>query len=1011
MKKIIGIVMALLMLMSVTVALADKAKDVNSEAGVGLTKVTQEKGSHEIESAYDGEQIRIECEFAKPLFEKGEYDKVKVKSLRNLGKPGEPILPFKTLNILLPQGKTVQSIEVTGNQIHLPGEYRVEHGQEPVPVGSKSNCRAPPDPAIYESTNPFPGKMFTKASIQELRGYKILILNLYPVQYIPKAGKISYFENMNVIVNTAPDAISGNFRGLPQDRTRVVLDVVDNPEVVETYSAQPTSIVDSTDSYAYVIITDAGLKDAFQPLASWKSAKGVNTTIVTVENITADPDYDGVDTQEEIRNFIIDAYNNWGITYVLLGGDVEIIPHRNFYVETSPRPRDRYSIPSDLYYAGLDGTWDDDGDGRYGEPGEEDLHAEVYVGRAPVNTADEVSRFVTKTIAYEDNPPADYLKNALMLAAMLNEDTDGADTKNIYICQKIPGDWEIAKIYESNDTQRGSLVELTTAALNAGQHVVNNICHANEDLLALGYVLSDPDELYTISEVDGLENAAKYFLFYTIGCHANAFDYDDCIGEHFVNNDNGAFAFIGNTRYGWYISGQPGNGPSDKFDIEFFDALFVEDITNMGIALQDSKEDLAGDALADPYMRYCYYTLNLLGDPETSLATVPTEPPAPSIIGHAPESPVSDIAGETRTFNITVDQVVNVSWQINGTEVQINAGTTEAYYTNTSAVGSWNVSAIASNPNGTAMQTWIWNVIPPDTTPPASVTDLNVSEVGETWINWTWANPTDTTDFSHVTVYLNGSFETNVSTNYYNATGLNSDTIYEIGTYTVDTSGNINQTWVNDTAKTLAPDTTPPVISNVTASDITSSSAKITWDTDEPADSLVKYGTESGNYTNNVANLTSVISHVIDLAELVPSTKYYYVVNSTDPSGNSAQSLEYNFTTNEAASNTMHVDNISMLLGDRSAGRNTFVWAVATVTILNESGSPVEGATVEGYWSGLTSDFDSETTDTEGHATLNSDSVKNAEGTFNFTVSNVSLTGLTYDPEANEEISNSIDVP
>ena len=719
MKKIIAIIMAMLLVTSVTVALAGGAKDVNPEADAGLIEFTQEKGSQDIESAYDGEQIRIECKFMKPIVERGEYDRVKVKNLRNIGNSGEPVLPFKTLNILLPQGKTVQSIEVTGNQIHLPGEYRVEPAQEPVPVGSESKYRTLPDPAIYESTNPFPGKMFIKASIQELRGYNILILNLYPVQYIPKAGKISYFENMNVIVNTAPDAISGNFRGLPQDRTRV-LDVVDNPEIIETYSAQPTSIADPADSYAYVIITGTDLESAFQPLADWKYTKGVKTTIVTVENITADPDYDGVDTQDKIRNFIIDAYNNWSITYVLLGGDVEVIPTRDFRA-----PVQGGSIPSDLYYAGLNGTWDTDGDRRYGEPGEEDLYAEVYVGRAPVNTVEDVLTFVAKTIAYEKNPPADYLKNALMLASMLNADTDGADTKNTHICPKIPEDWTIAKIYESDDIQRGNLVALTTAALNSGQHIVNNICHANENLLALGYVLSDPDELYTIPQVDGLLNAQKYFLFYTIGCYANAFDYDDCIGEHFVDNKNGAFAFIGNTRYGWYIPGYPGEGPSDKFDIEFFDALFVEDITNIGKTLQHSKEDLAGSAFVDPYMRYCYYELALLGDPETSLATVPTEPPVLTTIEVSSET-LTLYEGETQQFDATAyDQYGNemtgitYAWTSSNTTVgtindtgfftAIDVGTTTIEATNGTVKGNTTVTVMAApvlTTIGVSPETW-----------------------------------------------------------------------------------------------------------------------------------------------------------------------------------------------------------------------------------------------------------------------------------------------------------------
>ena len=87
-------------------------------------------------------------------------------------------------------------------------------------------------------------------------------------------------------------------------------------------------------------------------------------------------------------------------------------------------------------------------------------------------------------------------------------------------------------------------------------------------------------------------------------------------------------------------------------------------------------------------------------------------PPSPKIVSRAPETPVSDIVGATRTFNITIDQVVNVSWQINVTEVFSQSDANESAYTNTSAaIGTWNVSAIVSNVNGTDTQTWIWDVV------------------------------------------------------------------------------------------------------------------------------------------------------------------------------------------------------------------------------------------------------------------------------------------------------------
>jgi PKD repeat protein len=67
----------------------------------------------------------------------------------------------------------------------------------------------------------------------------------------------------------------------------------------------------------------------------------------------------------------------------------------------------------------------------------------------------------------------------------------------------------------------------------------------------------------------------------------------------------------------------------------------------------------------------------------------------PEITAYAPESAINDSQGATRTFSITIDQTVNVSWQINGTEVQTNESVTEASYTNLSAVvGTWNVSVI-----------------------------------------------------------------------------------------------------------------------------------------------------------------------------------------------------------------------------------------------------------------------------------------------------------------------------
>jgi hypothetical protein len=87
----------------------------------------------------------------------------------------------------------------------------------------------------------------------------------------------------------------------------------------------------------------------------------------------------------------------------------------------------------------------------------------------------------------------------------------------------------------------------------------------------------------------------------------------------------------------------------------------------------------------------------------------------------------------------------------------------------------------------------------------------------------------------------------------------------------------------------------PLPLKPVTASII--DSATITWDTNEPSNSLVKYGTESGNCTSQKYDSENVTSHSIALTGLLSNTTYYFVVNSTDQSGNSNQSAEHNFTT------------------------------------------------------------------------------------------------------------------
>jgi PKD repeat protein len=566
--------------------------------------------------------ISVMYSFSAPRTDRvDEYDRVTIPGLPRHGEPGAPVLPFRMARILLPDGAAFQDVDIiAGDGAALEGVYHLEPGQPFVPthLGS-SQAPTPPDPAIYGSAFQYPGQLYSMVGVQKLTGYTILFLKLYPVQVVPKTGRLIYYERLTVHVRAtspAPTATSPptKLRSVAGDAERV-RHMVDNPEILTSYAAPPTtsratspesSLVDVDHPYDYIIITSDVLSSTFHTLASWKASRGLEARVFSTEDITAN--YSGDDEPERIRNFIVDAYTTWAATdhplqYVVLGGDTEVIPIRSIFVRSGS-----YStwMPVDLYYGGLDGDWDSDGDGNYGEPsgdgteGEEcDFFAEVYVGRMPVETVAEAQHIVNKTIAYEQNPSAGYLDRALWLGRKLDDYTWGGDSKDL-VSDLVP-QYNVTALYDRDSTYSTSGV---ISNMNDGTHLVNFDGHGSSSCCPL-----------TPEQVDELTNDA-YFLFYNLGCNTAQFDKSsgEAVAEHYVFNAHGAFAYIGNTRYGWYSPGST-NGPGNQLDRRFFDFAVNTDDHHIGRALQLAKEDYY------PGHRWSILTLSLFGDPETSLVT------------------------------------------------------------------------------------------------------------------------------------------------------------------------------------------------------------------------------------------------------------------------------------------------------------------------------------------------------------------------------------------------------
>jgi len=89
----------------------------------------------------------------------------------------------------------------------------------------------------------------------------------------------------------------------------------------------------------------------------------------------------------------------------------------------------------------------------------------------------------------------------------------------------------------------------------------------------------------------------------------------------------------------------------------------------------------------------------------------------------------------------------------------------------------------------------------------------------------------------------------------------------------------------------------PPQLLNVASSNITSTSATITWNTNEPADTQVEYGPTPAYGFNSALASTPTMTHQVTLTGLTQGTLYHYRVKSRDSAGNLAVSGDFTFIT------------------------------------------------------------------------------------------------------------------
>ncbi|KYK20749.1 hypothetical protein AYK25_04425 [Thermoplasmatales archaeon SM1-50] len=403
----------------------------------------------------------------------------------HIRQPHRPTLPLFTHTYLLPYGS--QNIQVTcipKNITTITLTKKILPARIAPLSKTNEHTTYVQDSTVYDSTAYYPNEWYRYhvGAGRDKNNNQTLFVKIlcYPVRYSPVNNQIKYASSFDVLL---------------------------------TYETPPVSTQNNL-TYDMVIIAPRSFKPWIQPLIDFKNSKALKTTFKAVEDILAE--YTGTDPPEQVKYFIKDAYDTWGITYILLVGGLKSHIFANDKDTRSAGwkawwvPVRYVNIPQfddegclcDLYYGciynetgGFD-SWDSNGDGIYAAwdaPGAErdtfDMFPEVYVGRLPVTNKREIDHIVKKIITYESTSPQEksWYKNFIGIAGKTFDYYDGkpdgeylCDLSFNYIKNAIP-DVHLIDVYSSNKNTSGFIpvTKDIQTALSQGAGFVDFQGHGN----------------------------------------------------------------------------------------------------------------------------------------------------------------------------------------------------------------------------------------------------------------------------------------------------------------------------------------------------------------------------------------------------------------------------------------------------------------------------------------------------------------------------------------------------
>lgn len=356
----------------------------------------------------------------------------------------------------------------------------------------------------------------------------------------------------------------------------------------------------------YIIITHSDFYSNTLPLAYYRSSPaggGYRVATVKVEDVYDEFNY-GIFNPQAIRDFLSYAYYEWQApapTYVLLVGGASY-DYRDLLADVT---RVNY-VPTQMIETFLLGQTASDN--WFVEIEGDDVIPEMAIGRFTATSVIQVDEMVNKTIYYEQNPPDDsWNRNALYIA---DDDEISFEQLSESLAGKLPLFYNREKVYLADYfTGEDPTVDITNY-INNGSALVNYAGHGNPTLWAGSGV-------YTVSDVNALTNTNKLAVVTVANCLSGFFVGKDSasMAEAFLGlpGNKGAVAVWAPTGLGYAY------GHKALLE-EFYNAIFVDDVYELGVAATIAKTNLYNN---NPGLSELVETYVFFGDPATRIHVVP----------------------------------------------------------------------------------------------------------------------------------------------------------------------------------------------------------------------------------------------------------------------------------------------------------------------------------------------------------------------------------------------------